>query len=386
MPFIRTILCTLLLFVIFEQGLAEQKKFIGNYSSAFGENETLYNAKKFAREGARRNATDQAGLFIKSEVKVVNGTIESDIIETISAAIITVLYENVYYTINNNQIFINVDAAVLIDTDDVGKKLNAVMQNKGVRDEIIQLKIQNNMLNEKLDRLSQELSRAKDEVEISKISLERSDAFTQSRVNELTTKAWIALAGSTGSVLQGGSSSPAGRREARLSLEEAVGLDPNNGDLNRTFGILLMEEKQFAAAVEKLGKAIQTQPNLAQNHYTLGQALLLQNKNSEAMLAFNKAVELDPNMWRALNMIGVICYENGDIDNAINYYQKTTKMNPGCTEALYNLGICYYSKKEYEMALTVFRDYLQIATKNPNEDKHIIARADSLAIVIKQKL
>ncbi len=81
--------------------------------------------------------------------------------------------------------------------------------------------------------------------------------------------------------------------EAVEKFKEVLKLDPDNVQIRASWGVALVELKQFEEAAEKFQKAVELLPNFVPALYGWGLALKAQGKEEEAVEKFQKAAEID---------------------------------------------------------------------------------------------
>ncbi len=194
-------------------------------------------------------------------------------------------------------------------------------------------------------------------------------------------------------------------REAVEVLREGLEHNPSSYKIISTYGILLVEARQYDAAIEILGQglamidydpelwnylgvaywskgdhdnaleAFQTALSLDANYSivfnNLGSLYLsryIQSKNTDdhrnALQNFKKAIELDPNYASAYNGLGSAYGQVGDIDAAVYCWEKAVELRPDYAYPLYNLGLSYLAKRNNSKALEYFQKY-----KNAHYDR-----------------
>jgi tetratricopeptide (TPR) repeat protein len=81
--------------------------------------------------------------------------------------------------------------------------------------------------------------------------------------------------------------------EAVEKFKEVLKLDLDNVQIWASWGVALVELKQFEEAAEKFQKAVELLPNFVPALYGWGLALKAQGKEEEAAEKFQKAAEID---------------------------------------------------------------------------------------------
>jgi len=88
--------------------------------------------------------------------------------------------------------------------------------------------------------------------------------------------------------------------------------------------------------------------------------VLLESKQYDAALdAFNKAIELLPDYNDAENNRGVVYFRKGVVGDAEKIWQALASRDPKYPTASYNLGLLYLHEHKYEAALTLFERALK---------------------------
>jgi tetratricopeptide (TPR) repeat protein len=94
--------------------------------------------------------------------------------------------------------------------------------------------------------------------------------------------------------------------DAESSLRQALTSDANNPDALYLLGMLAIQTKRPAEAVEWLTRAVQVRPEAAEYHANLGHALRSMNRLDEAAARYEQAVRLNPSYALAHINLGAI--------------------------------------------------------------------------------
>ena len=146
---------------------------------------------------------------------------------------------------------------------------------------------------------------------------------------------WIALQASTSPALQhlrtGLDAEKSGKPDAAIvEFQKAGELDPKLAAAFVDLGAVLIEKRDYAAAIPPLKHALELDPNLEATHRLIGYALLAQGYATEAIPHLEKAHEDD--------VLGIALYEAGRLQEASNVLQKAVARNPNDPELLYYYG------------------------------------------------
>jgi tetratricopeptide (TPR) repeat protein len=93
-------------------------------------------------------------------------------------------------------------------------------------------------------------------------------------------------------------------------------LDPDNADANYLLGEIALRQKDFAAAVQWIGRAVSVNPGVAAFHFDLGLALHETGSNERAVASYRKAIELDRADPGTHYYLGVALQAMGRLDEA----------------------------------------------------------------------
>ncbi len=132
--FRRTVSIMFFIAILMFATVSHAEIYIGEGSYVMSEGENLGVAKERAKADAMRNATEQAGIYVKSYSRSRNFNLEEDVIETMTANIIKLVEQPHFYpleTVDNLEgVLIRVTVKVEIDDSDINRWLNKDEQEK----------------------------------------------------------------------------------------------------------------------------------------------------------------------------------------------------------------------------------------------------------------
>ena len=88
------------------------------------------------------------------------------------------------------------------------------------------------------------------------------------------------------------------------SFEEALQVDPENGEATFTLALAIAKAGRPAEASERLQAILAADPSRADVHFELGNALVAQEKVAEAAKQYAEAARLRPDYFEALQNLG----------------------------------------------------------------------------------
>jgi Flp pilus assembly protein TadD len=130
--------------------------------------------------------------------------------------------------------------------------------------------------------------------------------------------------------------------EARIDLEEALQVEPQNAEANLQLGLLLGQQGDATGAREAFRKAVRAKPDWAEAHYNLGLTMVSDPNGKRdwpgAMAEFREALRLRPNYAEAHRLLGVGLAETGQNAAAIVEFRAALTANSHSPEIHLDLG------------------------------------------------
>jgi tetratricopeptide (TPR) repeat protein len=116
------------------------------------------------------------------------------------------------------------------------------------------------------------------------------------------------------------------------------------------FGISLLDQQQYASAVDAFEEVRKLRPDYADIYTNLGLAYYQWEKYAQADASLKKALELSPENPRALYYQALVDRNEGNLDGAIADLEKVVQKYPQSPDAHRELGFSYYQLHRYELA------------------------------------
>ncbi|MGB9444867.1 MAG: tetratricopeptide repeat protein, partial [Candidatus Acidiferrum sp.] len=146
--------------------------------------------------------------------------------------------------------------------------------------------------------------------------------------------------------------------EAQAEYEKCVALDPKMPEAQLNLGILLLE-KDAAAAVGPLGKAVELLPSQSRPRYLLGLAQERSGNLKGAAESFEGASRLDPKDGESLIELGRVYTKLNRPADAEAKFHAALGLEPKSPEALQGLALSLDQQKKPE-AVNAYREYLAV--------------------------
>jgi tetratricopeptide (TPR) repeat protein len=147
------------------------------------------------------------------------------------------------------------------------------------------------------------------------------------------------------------------------SQSHQVELAPNNANefiQAHNKGLSLLEENQFAAALECFDKALIIEPTSFEGHHNKGMALEKMGRLQEAVSHYHQAIKYCPESSRTFNNLGNAYRELDLLDEAIKSLEKAIELDPNYAEAFSNLGWTLFRLQKYQQAKEYFQKAIKI--------------------------
>ena len=164
--------------------------------------------------------------------------------------------------------------------------------------------------------------------------------------------------------------------EARPEYEKCVALDPKMAEAQLNLGILFLD-KDPAAAVPPLQKAVELLPSQSRPRYLLGLAQERSGDLKGAADSFAGASHLDPKDADSLMQLGLVYLNTRRPAEAEGKFRAALGLDPKSVEALRGLALSLDAQKKPEAA-GAYRDYLAV---QPQDEA---ARSRMLQVLVEQ--
>ena len=291
----------------------------GSYVMDSRLDETAAIATARAREEAKRNAVEKAGVYLEAYAKTVDLMLEQDEIRTVTAHFLNVLDEqSSLKIIENNLIEFTVHIKALVDVTDA-ERLKSMMKD---RTQLELMTEQNRELQAKYDELKAQMEALKKNYDVA----------------DETQRAQL-------------------KRDAARNDEQFKAMQ----ELDR--GNEFYSRGEYIQALECYSRALAFDANyfVALNNRANTYAALGQYQNALADL--KAALALRPDSAEAHNNLGSVYVSLDRLDEALNEYSTALKLKPNYAAAWYNRSGVYYRQKKYSEALS---DAQKAASLEPN--------------------
>ena len=144
---------------------------------------------------------------------------------------------------------------------------------------------------------------------------------------------------------------------------KAVELNPNNFKAYYNRGLIFYDKGQYKSAINDYDKAISINSNFFQAYNNRGEVYRLLGQFERAIEDFNNAILLNSNLEEAFTNRGFAYQCLNQYEKAIKDYTTAISLNPNSFEAYNNRGYTFYLMKKYDLGL---KDCDKALELNPN--------------------
>lgn len=165
-----------------------------------------------------------------------------------------------------------------------------------------------------------------------------------------------------------------GSRQSYRRHLEAATLNPRDADAHYQLGLIHMQRRQHAQALERFKAAIEIDPALVDAHYQLGRVARAESRWEDAIRHFEAALLRDAahashEVWREA---GAVYLATGADEHAHTVLQRFVEARPYDPEGLFRLGLACKRLGRAEEARALFERCDEAArTSPPHRQRHV---------------
>lgn len=138
-----------------------------------------------------------------------------------------------------------------------------------------------------------------------------------------------------------------------------------------TMGDMLLENREYAKAIEQYQKSIAIKPS-AEAYNDIGVANASLNKYPEAAAAYKQAVSLKPADAILRSNLGDAYFELGRYDDSIGQLKEAVRLRPNLAAAFNTLGMCYFRLERFSDAEAAYRQAVALDTKQSAYERNLV--------------
>lgn len=131
----------------------------------------------------------------------------------------------------------------------------------------------------------------------------------------------------------------------------AAAVSPNSSIAQNSYGWVLLQQKRYDEALQRLRQAVQLNPANPKAHNNIWIALHEQGKADELLQAYRDSIRVYPTFADAYDHLGNELRRRGDSDAALANYRRAVELRPDYVNARVNLASLLAQRDETEEAL-----------------------------------
>jgi Tfp pilus assembly protein PilF len=144
-------------------------------------------------------------------------------------------------------------------------------------------------------------------------------------------------------------------KQAESAFEEALRIDPKHVKSLMNLSRVLIEQKRFDAAIDKLTKAGELDPSSADVHRLLGRSYAAQGKFDHAMDAYRTAIAMDDKDVWSMNNLGLVLIQTGRFDEAVLPLARAVELRKDVAIFQNNLGMALENTGRFTAAAEAYK-------------------------------
>ena len=344
---------TLLLMVVFlllpVQSLAASKVFEREYTYSASEADSKLTCRVIALEQVKRLLLEELGTYLQSLSEVKDGVLTKDEIVTLTAGVVRTEIISEHW---DGKVY-RLKARIKADPDHVIKAINLLRKDRQKSKDLEESQARAKQYLNDIERLKQELAKAKGEV------LKHKQIEYGQAVKNLSFEDWI----------EKGFSLANSKRyeEAIMAYTKALDINPRDARAYMVYnnrGLAWAKKGNYDRAIADYNRALEINPRFAEVYTNRGLAWYGKGNYDRAIADFNRALEINPRYAEAYCGRGLVWAMRGDYDSAIADYNRALEIDPRDADAYTTRGIAWYGKGNLDSAIADYNRALEI---NPRD-------------------
>lgn len=165
-----------------------------------------------------------------------------------------------------------------------------------------------------------------------------------------------------------------GQKEAAVKVLSAANiLDPGDKEVANSLSTLLLESKNYLAAIPVLTRYLGVDSSDFETNFKLGYCHEAVKSVKNALHYYLKANAIEPRNFVLLNKIGQMCFAAGDYPKAVDFFEEslTVGHNQKLEFTYTNLGSAYSKLGERQKAISSYRKALMLVPGNEEIKKKL---------------
>ena len=141
---------------------------------------------------------------------------------------------------------------------------------------------------------------------------------------------------------------------SRSHAERAITIAPDDPVALNHFAVLLIEQKQFEVALDRLDRSIAEDPTMLEAYWICGKALRELGRFDEALSSIDSALSINSTMAEGWISRGIVLSHLKRYGQALAANDRAISIKPDCAEAFYNRGNVLKELRRFDEALVSY--------------------------------
>ena len=346
--FFMAALLLMVVFLLFPvQSLASTKVFEREYTYSASEADSKLTCRVIALEQVKRLLLEKLGTYLHSISEVKDGVLTKDEIVSLTAGVVRTEIISEHW---DGKVY-RLKARIKADPDHVVKAIDRLHKDRQKSKDLEESKARAKQYLNEIERLKQELTKAKGEV------LKRKQIEYGQAVKDLSAEDWVERGISFGNSQQ--------YNEAIKAFSNALELNPRYAKAYNNRGLAWANEGDYDSAIADYKMALEINPRLAGAYNNRGTTWAMKGNLDSAIVDYNMALEINPRLAEAYNNRGIAWAMKGNLDSAIADYNMALEINPRLAAMTYcSRGLAWAMKGDLLQASADARKGLSLNPKS----------------------
>ncbi len=154
-------------------------------------------------------------------------------------------------------------------------------------------------------------------------------------------------------------------------LQRAAHIDPHSASVRSNYGYALSRMQAINEGIREFKEAIGLDTHLVEPLYNQAKSYADEQINDFAERYAMRALQLAPRLWQALTLLGVIRLNQGQAAQSVQSFQAARQIRPQDTMILTNLALALVLTNNDALAETTFQDASHLAPQDYEINLHL---------------
>jgi tetratricopeptide (TPR) repeat protein len=149
--------------------------------------------------------------------------------------------------------------------------------------------------------------------------------------------------------------------QAITTAQEALKLDPNDPEAEKTIGLALVDQDDLEGALQHYERALRIDPRYVDAHVDLAIVLSKKGNHRAAIAEYEEALRLNPDSQKAHYNLAIEYHDLGNFPAALEHNREAVRLAPHDPTALINLADTLRDSNDYEGSKKYYLQAIEVA-------------------------